>query len=292
MEFRRILSYFETLMPIVRAILISLAVHVILTWSIGQVPSSWLPKKPQEVIVEIIDRSSLSEDLKKQVVRESVAPDEQKNEDESESARFFSAQKQRVLLETRAQKTGITKNRQMNEIAQKLADQKKLKRQVKEDDLFAKYKPIDFHRALQEEGLSTVGEALPTDVAVGSFSALNTDQFQFYSFYSRVEELVRFRWETRVREAIQFYDRRNLLNRIGNRNWISKMKFLLSPEGRLLKVEVLGESGIPAFDQAAILAFKEVLNFPNPPQDMIKADGLIHLQYSFNVHFNPMAVAR
>lgn len=279
-------------MPIVRAILISLAVHLILTWSIGQVPSSWLPKKPQEIIVEIVDRGSPSEDLKKQVVRESMAPEEQKNEDESEPARFLSAQKQRVLLETRAQKTGITKNRQMNEIAQKLDDQKKLKRQVKEDDLFAKYKPIDFHRALQEEGLSTVGEALPTDVAVGSFSALNTDQFQFYSFYSRVEELVRFRWETRVREAIQFYDRRNLLNRIGNRNWISKMKFLLSPEGRLLKVEVLGESGIPAFDQAAIMAFKEVLNFPNPPRDMIKADGLIHLQYSFNVHFNPMAVAR
>jgi len=284
-------------MPIIRAVLISLAVHLILTWSIDQVPESWLKKdKPQKLVVELIEAKSADEN-QKHIVRETPAPASQIDKDQSEEARFLSAQKQRVQLETRARKSGLTQNRQRNALAEAEQNQKRQEASQKneksslEKDAFAHYKPVEFRRALQEEGVSTVGESLPNDVALGSFTALNTDRFQFYSFYSRVEELVRFRWESRVRDAIQVFDRRNMLNKLGNKNWISKMTFLISPEGRLLKVQVGQECGVPAFDQAAIQAFQEVLNFPNPPREMIKSDGMIHLQYSFNVNFNPMAVA-
>lgn len=249
------------------------------------IPASWLKyfdsekSSAKSIEVEIISNPPPKDS--RQIVREAPAPESQKTEDNA-AARFLSAQKQRVLLETQAKITGQTKNRALNKFRRPPPAQEKD---------FSLYKPMNFHRALTEEGLSTVGEALPTDLSVGSFTALNTDQYQFYSFFARVEDLVRFRWEAKVKSAIETFERHKLLNRVGNKNWITQAVFLLNPEGRLQKVLVLKESGVSSFDAAVIDTFKEVLIFPNPPKEMIESDGLIHLKYSFNVHFSPNDIA-
>lgn len=285
-------------MRILYALLLSLILHVFMTWTFSLVPDQWAPisriPKISRVDVQLISKTD--DPMKQQIVRDTEIPEAQKAPEQKDPARFLSARTQRVWVETKAKKTGLTENRTLNQLKlqQEEAKAEKQRHKDEKNDEFALYKPVDFHKALrqvQDEGYSTTGEALPNDLAIGDFNALNTDQYQFYSFYSRVEELVRFRWETRVKSALEAYDRRNLLQRIGNKNWISKMTFFLSPEGRLQKIQVTQESGIPAFDQAAIGAFQEALIFPNPPQEMIKSDGLIHLQYSFNVHFNPQTLA-
>ena len=43
---------------------------------------------------------------------------------------------------------------------------------------------------------------MPKEITVGSFTALNTDRYLYYSFYARIEELIRFRWESAVRQAM------------------------------------------------------------------------------------------
>ena len=47
------------------------------------------------------------------------------------------------------------------------------------------------------------------------------------------------------------------------------------------------ESGIPHFDAAAVNAFLDARIFPNPPQEMIQEDGLIHIKFGFTVNYNP-----
>jgi TonB family protein len=127
-------------------------------------------------------------------------------------------------------------------------------------------------------------------VSVGSFTALNTDRYTFYSFFARVEDLVRFRWETRVRTAIDNYDRGYVLGVIGQKNWLTSLDIWLTKDGRFHSAHVLKESGIPGFDQAAAMAFKEAGMFSNPPAEMVEDDGYIHLRYNFNVRFRPSAV--
>jgi TonB family protein len=140
------------------------------------------------------------------------------------------------------------------------------------------------------QGFSTVGESLPTDVKVGSFTALNTDRYLYYTFYARIEELVRYRWESRVMDTINGFDRGTMMS-AGNRNWITHVEFLLDRTGLLKSAVILKESGIQRFDLAAVNAFKEARIFPNPPQEMVKDDGMIHLRFTFNVNYRPATLS-
>ncbi len=153
------------------------------------------------------------------------------------------------------------------------------------------YRTVDISKELQEmnrfnEGMSTIGESMPRDVKVGSFTALNTDRYLFYTFYARMEELIRFRWETRVQQAINNFDN-NTLSLAGNRNWVTHVEFLLDKNGFLRSALVMKESGIKSFDAAAVNAFKDARVFPNPPQEMVQDDGFIHIKFSFTVNYNP-----
>ncbi len=271
-------------MPVIRSLFISLSLHILLSWLLLQVPETWTSLSPvntSSVEVEILNRPPAKDE--RQVVRETTIPEAQKSLDQS-LARFLSAKRERVILETQAKNSGMTKNRSQNNFETS-------KKYTETGKDFTGYKPVDFSKALRDKGESTVGEALPTDLAVGSFTALNTDQYQFYSFYSRIEELIRFRWETKVRDALDIFDRRRLLGRIGDKNWTTQAVFLLDRHGKLQKILVMKESGITSFDQAAISSFQEVMLFPNPPKEMVEGDGFIRLKYSFTVHINPNVMA-
>ena len=280
-------------MSLFRAAYLSIALHIFIYLVMTFIPPEWAHNpfsqpKIQATEVEIIDRPFDSKKTR-QIVRQPVVPEKIKFHDEAQ-ARFFSEQKQRVLLETKAQETGLTQNRDAAHPLQKSPPPKETKTVSKDMD---GYEPIRLPRPneLTEQGVSTVGEALPTDVALGSFTALNTDRFQYYSFYARVEELVRFRWETQVRAAVDSFDRKYAATHLGRKNWITQVEFLISPEGHLKSARIVKESGTKPFDDAAVFAFKDARFFPNPPKDMLEADGMIHIKYSFNVYFDPPGFA-
>ena len=280
-------------MSLFRAAYFSLAIHILIYLAMQIIPPEWaqnpfVEAKIQPTIVEIIDRPFDSKKTQ-QIVRQPLVPEKIKFHDEAQ-ARFLSEQKQRVLLETKARETGLTQNREASHPQPRTPPQKQTSASSK--DLNG-YEPIRLPRPneLTEQGASTVGEALPKDVALGSFTALNTDRFQYYSFYARIEELVRFRWETQVRSAVDTYDRKYVATHIGRKNWITQIEFLISPEGHLKSAQIMKESGIKLFDQAAVFAFQDARFFPNPPKDMVEADGMIHVKYSFNVYFEPTAFA-
>ncbi len=151
------------------------------------------------------------------------------------------------------------------------------------------YRQVDISQQLSEmkkydDGFSSVGEVLPRDVKVGSFTALNTDRYLFYTFYARVEELIRYRWESRIQNSINSFNRQTRMQ-LADRNWITEAEFILDKKGNLKTAIIMKSSGIKNFDLAAIDAFKEAKIFPNPPAEMIKEDGMIHLVFSFTVRF-------
>lgn len=292
-------------MTLLRALILSLIVHSLLVLILDKGAPYFEPKPFDVTTIDLIEnapekKSAPSKDKKeqRQIVRQALAPKQELKEDDTDLARFLSADKQRVRKEMQAAASGLTQNREAGQKEKSDSEERKPTAQDPRKARPKNYDPdgIDIAKNLQEyaqsmdNAPSTMGDALPQDVSIGSFTALNTDRYVYYSFFARIEELVRFRWESRVRAAVDSFDRSYILSVVGRRNWITSVDIWLTKDGRYHSAHILKESGITRFDQAAVLAFKEAGMFPNPPQEMVEDDGFIHLKYSFNVSFKPSAV--
>ena len=142
-----------------------------------------------------------------------------------------------------------------------------------------------------ESGASTIGEAMPKEVSVGSFTALNTDRYLYYSFFSRIEELIRFRWETAVQNTIE-YTPPARLGQNPRGIWVTQIQVIIAPSGEIKDIKIMKESGLKGFDQSAVQSFIQARLLPNPPKEMVEEDGLIRLDYSFQVRYSPRAFVR
>lgn len=277
-----------------RALVLSLLLHMLLWWG-----SQYLPKvifvKPiaQETIeVDLINQPDQFKS-EKTITREAQIPDSQRAKDSEDPLRFWSNQTQSVKQQTRAPEIGLTKNRGKNAAA-KVEPQSEEKK--KEFDPFAiTEKPRARSQSspgwTNEVGISTIGEAMPEEVTIGEFTSLNTDKFLYYSFFARVEDLIRYRWETGVRNAIQRIPD-SQFQRTANEKWITQIEITLKKNGEYHRAQLMKPSGITSFDQAAIQSFVQARLFPNPPAEMADKDGYIRLKYSFQVDYNPTLTAR
>ncbi len=286
-------------MRVFRALFISIGIHLLLLFLIAKAPSDLNLKQQFDTAeVEILtpDKQLKNAPDSKAIVRQALAPDKIKITDPSDTtlARFLSEQTQRVKKETRAATTGLTENRNGNDPRTQDQQTSQSSSQSEKRNLdkegFQKWTPEGAPTPRRNQntsgGASTIGESLPTDVALGSFTALNTDRYTYYTFYARIDEMIRFRWVSRVQQAINNFDRATAIN-LGGKSWITSAEFLLSPDGKLKSVLVMKESGIKKFDIAATDAFREAAIFPNPPKELIQDDGYIHLKYNFTVNYDP-----
>jgi TonB family protein len=253
--------------------------------------------KPKDVTeVELIEsppRDPSKKTPSQQIVREALAPEKELKDDDEDLARFLSQNRQRVRKETQAANSGLTQNRSQGQ-RQKTPKSQPQKTSDSDQEKSKDYdKDNIVARTMREQSRSfdsapsTMGDAVPKDVSVGSFTALNTDRYVYYSFFARIEDLVRFRWESRVRQAVDSFDRSYVMGVIGSRNWVTAIDIWITPEGRFHSAHLMKESGIKKFDAAATSAFREAGMFPNPPKEMVEEDGFIHLKYNFNVSFRP-----
>lgn len=280
---------------IVKALGLSILLHFLFMMGVAlfvALPGSRSINETIEVTLEPEQKNELndSKKIEKQIVREALAPEKLKVPDDETLARFLSQNKQRVKEETKAAASGLTENKSNNKGSNQ-PQEKKIQQQTPQPNQHDKdgYRQVDITKDLQEmnqldRGISTSGNSLPTDVRVGSFTALNTDRYLFYSFYARIEELIRFRWETGVTHAINNFDRATAIS-AGDKNWNTELEFLLDRNGVLVKAMIMKSSGMKSFDTAAIDAFKEARIFPNPPAEMIQQDGFIHLKFAFDVKY-------
>lgn len=287
-------------MPVFRAVFFSFWFHFLLITALVWIAPRFTPKPPDVIEISLDPEAQILDALvpaKNQIVRQAFVPEKMQAPEDENLTRLLSEKKQRVLQEMQAATNGMTANRQKQTIPAESTtpspgtSQNKIEKSEIDDK---GYRPVDISKQLNQmnqfsEGTSTIGESLPTDIKVGSFTALNTDRYLFYTFYARMEELIRYRWETRVQQAINTLDRPTLAL-IGGRNWVTHIEFLLDKNGHLHKAIIMKESGIRSFDAAAVNAFLDARVFPNPPQEMVQEDGFIHIKFGFTVHYNPPAM--
>jgi hypothetical protein len=139
-------------------------------------------------------------------------------------------------------------------------------------------------------GDSTQGEWIP-GVKEGSFTALNTDQFTYYTFFARVKDAIRYRWISRVRNFSQRASPDEIMT-LARIPMATKVQVTLSKQGDILKVATLGTSGSSELDAAASKAFWDAGRLQNPPVEMADDDGLIRLYYGFQVIWQPTYMAK
>lgn len=137
-------------------------------------------------------------------------------------------------------------------------------------------------------GASTVGEYIP-GVKEGNFTSLNSDRFTYYTFFARVNEQVRSRWIHHLRQFSDGLSQKEN-EALASRERVTEVDIQLNRAGEFVRAVVMRSSGSQGLDQAATEAFRIAAPFINPPQQMIEADGLIHLRYGFMVQWSPNQV--
>lgn len=128
------------------------------------------------------------------------------------------------------------------------------------------------------------------DVASGELTLLNTREYKFFSFYRRMKDALRHVWrrEVEARNAALVADGKL----VSASELVTTLKIELGAEGDLRQANILYSSGIDAFDEAALFAFRSVGRFPNPPAGMKGADGKVRLRWEFVIYGNQSSAFR
>jgi TonB family protein len=253
------------------------------------------------------------------VVKEAEAPQELLT-DEKKETDLASAEEQNVIQEMVASRSGPTVNRGGQDDPAKQGQARRsgsrkleinpsrsLRQMAAEEAVLAgdidagrttekkasnEGRPLDFTRfGGLAKGASTFGGGVEHDVRIGDFTALNTERHLFYTFFSRVEDGVRSRWVNYVKAVT--YGIENGTERITalKSKWTTTVEILLDETGTFERAILHESSGSRGLDAAGVQAFRDAVQFPNPPPEMVKEDGKIHLVFIFNVHYIPQ-VAR
>jgi len=110
----------------------------------------------------------------------------------------------------------------------------------------------------------------------GAENLLNTQESQFYNYYSRIYERIGPLWQSRMHQLLRS-------RQYPRGSYYSQVEVILDQEGMVRNIEIINSSGIADFDELIIRAWRELRQFPHPPQQIIK-DGRITTAWSFQVN--------
>ncbi len=128
--------------------------------------------------------------------------------------------------------------------------------------------------------ISTTSDYLP-DIPGGDLTHLNTIENKFYGYYHRIKQKLEGFWGRSVQEKAEILASEG--RAIVSDEHVTALRIVLSPEGEIIDVVILGSSGVKELDDAAIESFNEAGPFPNPPKDLI-VDGRVTIEWGFVVN--------
>ncbi len=241
-----------------------------------------------------------TENIKNQVVAQN---EKSKNQEKPDDTRFLSAQNQKVEKQTVAKDKGEFKNAAKPALkkALKMAQQSPSKNKTDEKtkpsllNLNPTFDPLAIKERQQKSESKTTagddhesvegGDVSQTDdyiknIDQGSQTMLNAREFKYYTYYSRIRRQLSQHWEPKVREKLVrlFRQGRTIAS---DRDHTTKLLIILSESGKLVNVQILGESGVHDLDDAAMDAFRSAAPFPNPPKGIIEADKTVKIRWDF-----------
>lgn len=139
-------------------------------------------------------------------------------------------------------------------------------------------------------GSSTISDDLSKDIKIGDVTALDTDQYLYYSFVSRAGESFYYEWAPLVQGILE--NPPVLLKSKGPGRYTTILEVWFLPDGKIHSIHILKPSGIPELDFAAARSFKVVAMVPNPPKQKLDSDGFIRFTWQLTAHHEPKALVR
>lgn len=264
---------------ILASVLASVAVHLglLVLFLLTESPTSSSVKK-SPLYVTLVEDPRPDTQKQKLFVRDLETPKEIQKDIQNldEPSLFLSSRVQRVKRQTRSLNIGPTRNSFAPRPLLPRVNQNTVMKAQSGVGGFSIPQP-----ALPVE--SSLGILLPNEIEVGSFTALNTDKFTYYSFFERIEDKIRYRWETEVRAALNKIPSYELA-KYPKKMAITNLEIILNQEGYVEKILLTRSSGFPLLDEAPAKAFWDAKNFMNPPQGLLEPDNKIHLRYQFVVY--------
>lgn len=279
-----------------QALSISLLIHSVITLSILALekPQNDSSKDKNIVEIEYIDMKG------PQIVAEALAPNLDLTN--NSQTKYQSNSHQRVEKQQLASKTGKTKNRSrfekldpkllppldgknegsasISDLSQdssnlSLSKKDQIKDQVKQEEVYENF--------FKDRGISSIQDRVFEDLKYGHFTALNTDRNQFYSFYERIHDQIRIRWNENIEREMNNIRIKNPEHVFKSKEWISQLEVVVNLNGDIVSSFITKGSGKEHWDDAALSALSKAAPFINPPKAMADADGLIRLKYLFSL---------
>jgi len=239
----------------------------------------------EKINSKVVEIQYLSQEDLKQIVEQ----DEQSiNEEKPDKAKFLSVENQKINEQTKAVNNG-----QFNNQIQIARPAKRISKQNKEQlPSLADLQPdsgwfTEEEKQSQAETNSTDTRLARNsdylqDIKEGAQTILNTREFKYYSYYSRIRHQLQQYWEPSIKDKFTALIKRGRAI-ASTEDRITRVLITLNPAGNLMKIQLLEESGLRDLDDAAIEAFQDAAPFPNPPAGIIDIDGTVKIRWDFVV---------
>lgn len=146
----------------------------------------------------------------------------------------------------------------------------------------AQIRPDESIKNWSEDGVGddVEGGRYITGLKQGETSALNTKENIFFSYTNRMRGQLYQNWAPIIRKELErFYGMGFTFTE--DTYFITRTKIILNAEGKVVKVQLLQDSGVLDLDNAALTALNKAGPYPNPPKGLINADGKAELEWNF-----------
>ena len=138
----------------------------------------------------------------------------------------------------------------------------------------------------KKSDLSRTMDFLP-GIESGSHTLLNTKEFTYYSYFSRMKEQLYWRWTQYFKTELYPFLIKLNTKKNTQKLFSTSLYVHLSPQGEIQDIRIVQSSGAEDIDSAALHAFLSAAPFPNPPKELIEEDGYIHIRQSFHLYISP-----
>lgn len=132
---------------------------------------------------------------------------------------------------------------------------------------------------MAEFGVSATNDYVE-EVKLGDFTHLNTVEYKYYGFFFRIRQKLEQFWGKSIHEKSQALFRSG--RSIASQDYVTSLQVTLNVKGEIIRVKILGASGVKELDDAAVESFNNAGPFPNPPKDLL-VNGMATIEWGFVV---------
>lgn len=191
------------------------------------------------------------------------------------------AHKQKNTRSEKLKRTKTLKDLKFSDLAIRAETPKEILKKKKRNEVSAKKKGLK-NGKVSGRLLGQSSDYL-TEVPLGDFTQLNTQEYQFYGFYHRIRQKLEQFWGNNLQtEADKLFKQGRSI--ASDNNLITGLTIQINAKGRIVDIKLKSTSGMKELDDAAIKSFNQAGPFPNPPEGMLQADGRAVIEWGFVVN--------